>query len=1028
MRSQEACGEVGSGRLDGAPVVVSPRASQTVRIAAMELARYLYLLTGRVSRVTPAMPAAGAAIALDNELCDGLGCGADARVEGEQGYRLTSLREGARRWTCIGSTTPAGCLYGVYGLLEKLGMGFYAGGETFPDGRAEAAVPEDLAERCRPAFRARGNMLHYNFLCGCTTWGAADYKFYFDQLARMRCNMLLMHWYDNEPGAACEVNGEYIAGGVTPNSLSRPWGALQSLRTSQFSFGSGRHFAEEVFSSPMAEDLPDLLTEIKRSEAAFAEATRYARQLAIGVAAGFEAPRGDPTDPRTADRFRVRVRQFLSRNPDISHFALWQHESGGCFGTPPPRSGGAAALYAEQREMFAYLGNARRVWEAIRFGRFAAIAAKTVSDLAPQLPTVIVGWGGEQWMRFADACLAYDRMLPPEVVFTCHDNIDASMGAGVSDPWGRLPPERERWAMPWVEGDIDDCMVRQPHVESLGKLAPDALRKGCQGLLTLQWRTRDVEEETGFAARYAWDPTLTPERFYRDLARRAFGADQEERMQQHLGCLQRLGARWSGVRGCAECSRMRWTGWEPHMPFELDRTAVAHLMEKAEQLRDALAACSRDDEDGESGAFHLRADADGKTVSTDPSRPGVAMARKAIADLCALQSEAHPERIREGLTPIEAAVYEGRHGLVEEGMSTAQYQAIDGFLIAIHHLRRNAGAEARGAVLREVREDLRTLRAEYVAAKRTARLERLDYLAATMDYVVHFDEAVKLLAKDEMVDRAIAAAEAGRRTGDPAAKETVAEAYRKVIGAGMREAVAAFTRKLTTRCDYGTLATINVKPLALYWETIGRMEELMPAAPPREVSARGRTGEVWISWEPGRGAAGQQLYRRGAAETAWQRVNRDVLSADCRMFVDRCGPSGRFLYAVSSVDREGWESPKSHAAEAVCGTQADPPAIRGCRPQGRVAEGEDLRVRVTAVSERGLSGVTLYHRRAAHGPWLSCPMMRGYRHAFAAVLSAEDLRPGMAEFFVEAVDEEGRTARWPQAADAGLPWTVVVAG
>ena len=93
-------------------------------------------------------------------------------------------------------------------------------------------------------------MLHYNFLCGCTNWGLADYKFYLDQLARMRMNMLLMRWYDNEPGAAHEVSGEYLTGGRTPNSLSRPWGAIESLRTSQFSFDTGRFFDEEIFTGP----------------------------------------------------------------------------------------------------------------------------------------------------------------------------------------------------------------------------------------------------------------------------------------------------------------------------------------------------------------------------------------------------------------------------------------------------------------------------------------------------------------------------------------------------------------------------------------------------------------------------------------------------------------------------------------------------------------------------------------------------------------------------------------------------------
>jgi hypothetical protein len=48
-------------------------------------------------------------------------------------------------------------------------MGFYLGGETFPDGRIDAHIPIDLNIHENPMFDIRGNMLHDNCLVGITT-------------------------------------------------------------------------------------------------------------------------------------------------------------------------------------------------------------------------------------------------------------------------------------------------------------------------------------------------------------------------------------------------------------------------------------------------------------------------------------------------------------------------------------------------------------------------------------------------------------------------------------------------------------------------------------------------------------------------------------------------------------------------------------------------------------------------------------------------------------------------------------------
>lgn len=1016
----------------GAQIIVGENPHETRQYAAAELARFLYLLTHRTSPVSSTIvDGAGCCILLDPECVCEFGEGGAPGEFGEQGYRVRAGRRGEMDYVAVAADTPVGTLYGVYALLEELGMGFYAGGETMPDPAMPIAVPRDLELCGKPVFRVRGNMLHYNFLCGPTAWGLEDYHFYFDQLARMRCNMLLMHWYDGEPGAAYEVNGEYLAGGPTPNSLSRPWGALDALRTSQFYFESGRYFPREVFTSPMAGQNADLLSEVRASEEMWLQATAYARRAGIGVAAGFEAPRTDPTDPQEMSQFRARMRQFLGRNPHLTHFALWQHESGACYGTTPPKPGTSAGdLMDEERERFAYLGNGRRIWEAIRYGAFAREAAALLEQERPELRLVVVGWGGNRWMRFADLCLGYHQFLPESVIFTCHDNIDASFGPEVSDAWGKLPPERERWAMPWVEGDIEECWVRQPQVESLGKLAPDALNKGAQGLLTLQWRTRDVEEETGYIARFSWDPNLTPQLFYRQFARAAFGVDQEAFMGEMIGTLQRLGSRWTGVHGSTECARMCWTGHVPHYPFEVSPRAAEYLADLAKNAAESLAlVVDVEQEQGGGGAFHQRTGADAAQDVRDATRPGVEELTSAVAQLQALAEASDASGLREAFVEIEEELWPVREKLIRFGMTSRSYRTLDTFLIALHHVQRNAGVADHFARLRECRRKLDRLRRDYERAGRVRRLERLDFLTATMDFVLNFDQVALLLADNEQVDWTLSIAELEKETqNEEAAISAVAEVYASLIAAGMPKAIDALCRKLTTRCDFGVLATVNIKAMPLYWQTFDKLESFLPAVPPREIQIREHAGEAWISWPQSPKAAGLQLYRRFRDEGNWSKCG-ERLQGTCRMFVDRPEHAGHYEYSLTALDENGWESPRSHSVTVRLGAGAQPPRLAAPKPGGVLAVGMPLDVTVAAVSERKIAEVSLVWRRAGDGRWQRLPMRRCYGDSYGITVRfvENDLPVGtIVEFFVEAIDGAGAMAVWPATASENLPWTVCI--
>lgn len=74
-----------------------------------------------------------------------------------------------------------------------------------------------------------------------------------------------------------------------------------------------------------------------------------------------------------------------------------------------------------------------------------------------------------------------------------------------------------------------------------------------------------------------------------------------------------------------------------------------------------------------------------------------------------------------------------------------------------------------------------------------------------------------LLAPGELVERAIA-------SGDPS---QAAAARRALLDAGMDRAVDALTRRLNDRDDFAVLATVNIKPLGAYFDSLAKLENLI---------------------------------------------------------------------------------------------------------------------------------------------------------------------------------------------------------
>ena len=169
------------GKPAACAIVVAKDAGPSLKYAAEELQFYVRKLTGVELAVADAQervppPGATAAATIRLEQTDDYGT---------DGFRLTArppdlvIRGGVR-----------GCLYGVYELLETYGgVGWYASWRTVVPKLDRLAVPADLDDEQRPAFKMR-----------MTSWLDATHG---DFAARLRLNGARAHLQEKHGGPVC---------------------------------------------------------------------------------------------------------------------------------------------------------------------------------------------------------------------------------------------------------------------------------------------------------------------------------------------------------------------------------------------------------------------------------------------------------------------------------------------------------------------------------------------------------------------------------------------------------------------------------------------------------------------------------------------------------------------------------------------------------------------------------------------------------------------------------------------------------
>ena len=473
-------------------IVVDPEAPALVQLAAREVRRYTYVRTGALLPIEAAPVSGRSVIRLQR----------DAGLA-EQAYRLVTGTDdlGRRTLTLAGGSDHA-LLYAAYHFAETLGVRFYLHGDVVPDRRIPFVWPE-IDETHTPLFEHRGLLPFHDFTMGPDWWEADDYKAYFNQMAKLRMNLMGLHCYPEGPhgpeplvwiGHPDDVEQD---GSVTfsypsfwNSTMGSAWGYAPTP-TSSFAAGAGLLFEVDDYGPSVTDGHRPLPATPEASNAVFNQTAdllndvfRYARRLGMEVALGTETPlqiprevqarlreRGlDPEDESVRQTVYEGLFTRIARAYPIDYYWLWTPES--WTWNPPP----ASAIAAAARDIELARDALAKVGHPFRFGTCGW-------ELGPP----------------SDRGL-FDRLLPPDAVM---GSINRNIGFNWVDREFVRIRNRPKWAIPWLEDD-GAMVLPQLWAGRIRRDAADALSYGCTGLLGIHWRTKILAPNVAALAQAAW--------------------------------------------------------------------------------------------------------------------------------------------------------------------------------------------------------------------------------------------------------------------------------------------------------------------------------------------------------------------------------------------------------------------------------------------------------------------------------------------------------------------------------------------
>lgn len=472
------------------------------QLAARELRRYLYLRTGKLHEIetVSSIPAKGDLIVIadkGSDLLKGIVFDAAAKLKSQE-YSIKTIDHNERKILFISGGDPLGTLYGAYHFAELLGVRFYLHGDVIPDEKIQFSLP-DLDETGKPLFNLRGILPYHDFPEGPDWWQHDDYKAIISQLPKLRMNFIGLHTYFGEPavwiGMEKDVdlqgNVKFSYPATYSNTTGSGWG-YAPLKTSAFTGGSsllfdkdahGVDYLHDHFPFP---DTDDEMNEVFNSTGQmFKNVFTQARQLGIKTCVGTELsvqfpPIGrvrqrlkesgiDPASTEATREIYKGIFRRIQRTYPLDYYWLWTQEGWVVNQFPKP----VDAVVNDLK-----------------------IAIEAWNEVKPEFNLATCGWT----LGPPDDVTRFDRIMPEGAALSSI-NLHLGFMPLVTD-FAQIK-NRPTWAIPWLE---DDCAMISPQLWAgrMRRDAADAHAYGCDGLIGIHWRTRELGPQIAALAKAGW--------------------------------------------------------------------------------------------------------------------------------------------------------------------------------------------------------------------------------------------------------------------------------------------------------------------------------------------------------------------------------------------------------------------------------------------------------------------------------------------------------------------------------------------
>jgi len=495
-------------------ILYSMHAGSVERLAAKELRRYWYELKNQLLPMGNSVQENCRHLVVataDQPLLREIGV-ETAYPEHRDGYIIKRFSRQGTACILLLAKTETGLLYAVYHFSEILGARFYLHGDVLPD-ESDPFDPFEFAFdiSAEPCFSTRGILPFHDFPEGPDWWNLNDYRGVIMQLVKMRANFIGLHTYPEstdgdasftaEPTVWIGKHSEYDENGNVFASYpaqhfktnGKSWG-YGECRTNEYPLEIGKVFGKSVFAADYMNgyELADYRRDVEdenlpphkyndvfnRYGHLLGNAFGLAKRLGVHTCVGTETPLTVPRSLQKRNGETVSAADYykgifsrITHTHNLDYYWLW---------TPEP---------------WTWQGNTDEEAERTAADIHAALNAQQAVDAPFEL--ALCGWAlGPQKDR-----KAFDNRFPCSMPFSC---INRNVGFDPVEPdFGKLSPDRAKWAIPWLEDDPALTSL-QLFAGRMRRDAFDAKRYGCNGILGIHWRTKAVAPALKALMNAAW--------------------------------------------------------------------------------------------------------------------------------------------------------------------------------------------------------------------------------------------------------------------------------------------------------------------------------------------------------------------------------------------------------------------------------------------------------------------------------------------------------------------------------------------